>query len=129
MISSNAAVEHRHAARLDHLADAPHAEPARRDLREIVAAPLLRHARIEQQQVEDVLLQLALAEQPDQRNARAFLIDLGAARHAARRDAADVGVMRDVAHEADELAVGEHRHRHVDVGQMRAARRVTDRWR
>ena len=30
--------------------------------------------------------------------------------------------MRDVAHEADELAVREHRHRHVDVGQMRAAR-------
>ena len=31
---------------------------------------------------------------------------------------------RDVAHEADEPAVGEHRHRHVDVGQMRAAGHV-----
>ena len=92
--------EHRHAPRLDHFRHAADAEPARRDLREIIAAPLFRHARIEQQQIENVVLQLAFAEQPDQRNTRAFLIDLGAARHAARRDAADVGVMRDVADEA-----------------------------
>src|ERR1043165_4299876 len=39
-------------------------------------------------------------------------------------DAADVGVMRDVAHEADELAAVEHRHRHVHVRQMRAAGRI-----
>ena len=75
------------------------------------------------------LCSFALPEQADHRDARAFLVDLGAARHAARRDAADVGMMRDVAHEADELAVGEHRHRHVDVGQMRAAGRVAGRWR
>ena len=39
-------LEHRHAARLDHFADAPHAQTARRDLREIIAAPFIRHARI-----------------------------------------------------------------------------------
>ena len=96
--------EQRDAARRDHLAHAPHTETAGRDLRKIIAAPLLRHTRVEQQQVHHVVEQFAAAEQPDHRDARAFLIDLGAAGHAARRDAADVGMVRDVAHEADELA-------------------------
>ena len=107
MMSSKAAASSGTPRSLDHLAEAPHAEPAGRDLREIVAAALLRHARIEQQQIEEVLLQLALRGTGGSRGMRsAFLIDLGhAARHAARRHAADVGVMRDVAHEGDELAV------------------------
>ena len=77
MISSNAASSIGTPRRLDHLGEAPLAEPAGRDLREIVAAPLLGHAHVEQQKIEQVLLQLALAEQPDQRNAQAFLVDLG----------------------------------------------------
>src|SRR6185295_658558 len=97
--------KHRHTARLDHFADAAYAQATCGDLREVVAAAFFRNARVEQQEIENVLLQRALAEQPDYGNARAFLIDLGAARHAARCDAADVGVMRDVAHEADEIAV------------------------
>ena len=53
---------------------------------------------------------------------RPLLVDLRhAAGHAARRHAADVGVVRDVAHEGEQGAVVEHRHRHVDVGQVGAA--------
>ena len=71
-------VEHRHAARLDHLGDAPHAEPAGGDLGEIVAAALLGHARVEQQQIEQVVLQLALRGTGGSTGMRsAFLVDLG----------------------------------------------------
>ena len=114
--------DQRYAARLDHLVHAPHAQAAGRDLGEVIAAPLVGNPRIEQQEVEHVLDQLALAEQPYDGDAQTLLIDLRhAAGHAARRHAADVGMVGDVAHEADELAVREHRHRKVDVGQMRSA--------
>ena len=56
------------------------------------------------------------------RHAQAFLVDLRhAAGHAAGHHAADIGVVGDVAHEADQRAVMEHRRRHVDVRQMGAA--------
>ena len=98
------------------------AEPAGRDLGKIVAAPFGRNPHIEQDQIEQVLLQHALAEQAHHRDAQAFLVDLGQpAGHAAGHGTADIGMVGDVAHEGDEIAVEIHRHRHVDVRQMGAA--------
>ena len=45
-------------------------------------------------------------------------------RHGAARGAADVGVVGEIGDERNQPAVDEHRHRHVDVGQMRAAGHV-----
>src|SRR4029434_1595692 len=106
--------------RLNHVGDAPHTKAAGGDLRKIVSAPFFRHSRVEQQQLENIGLQLAPAKKAYHGDAGALLVDLGSTGHAARRDAADVGVMGDVAHEADKLVSREYRHGHVDVRQVRA---------
>ena len=104
---------------------APGAEAACRDLRVVVAAPLLGHPHVEQQQVHDVALKLASPEEPHDRDAQALLVDLAhSARHGPRRHAADVGVVREVRDEAEQLAADEHRHRVVDVREVGAARGV-----
>jgi hypothetical protein len=98
-------LEHVRTVALRQLVHAPLAGAAGRDLREVVAAPLVGNALVDQQQREDVLHQLAAAEEMDDRDAQAFLVDLGhAAGHRARRHAAHVGVMRDVRHVADQPA-------------------------
>ena len=108
---------------IDHFQEAPGAEPARRDLRVVVPAALLGHPHVEQQQIHDVALQLALAEQPDHRDAQALLEDLAhAPRHRPGSHAADVRVVREVRDEAEQLAADEHRHRVVDVREVGAAR-------
>ena len=95
------------------------AEPAGRDLGEIVAAPFGRHTDVEQDQVQEVLLEDAFPEQADHRDAQAFLVNLRqTAGHAAGHGAADIGMVGDVAHEGDELALEKHRHRHVDIRQV-----------
>ena len=107
------------------LRHAPHAQIAGRHLREIVPAPFVRQAHIQQHEVEKLALQLAPAEELDHRDPEPFLVDLRhAARHRPRRHAADIGVVGDIADPGDDAPLCEHRRRHVDVGQMRAARRV-----
>src|ERR1700724_3040933 len=70
------------------LAQSPLAEAAGGDLREIVAPALLRHANIEQNEIEQILLQLPPAKQLHDRQAQALLIDFRhAPRHAARNHA------------------------------------------
>ena len=106
----------------EQLLQAAFAETTRRDLREIVAASLLGNADVEQYQVEQIGLQNALPEQLHDRDSQAFLVDLRhAPGHAAGRHAADIRMVRDVAHEADQPVVGEDGDRHIDVGQVGAA--------
>ena len=107
---------------VQHLVQTPGPETARRDLCVVVPAPFLGDPHVEQQQVHDVALKLAPAEQLDDRDAQALLVDLAhPARHRPRRHAADVRVVREIRDEAEQLAVHEHRHRVVDVRQMSAA--------
>jgi hypothetical protein len=106
----------------DDLLEAARAEPHRGDLREQVAAALLRDPGVEQDQVIDAGLQPSGLVELDQRNAQAFLVDLGhAAGHAAGAHAAEVGMVGDVADEGDRGAGVEDRHRHVQVRQVGAA--------
>ena len=117
--------DHFRGVEIHDLEEASRAQAARSDLRVVVAATLLRHPHVEQQQVHDVALQLASPEEPDDRDAQALLVDLAhPARHRPRRHAPDVGVVREVGDEAEQLSLDEHRHRVVDVGQMGAARGV-----
>ena len=92
------------------------------DLRVVVAAPLMRHAHVEQDQLQDVVDDLAAGYDPDRRNTQAFLVDLGhAASHTARCHAAYVRMVRDVGDEKNKLAVAEHWRKDRHVGQVRAA--------
>ena len=118
--------EHRiGAVGLDGLRHAPHAQIAGRDLREIIAAPLVRQPHIQEHEVEQLALQHAFAEKLDHRHPQAFLVNLRhAARHRPRRHAADIGMVRDVADPGDDAPVGEDRRGHVDIRQMGAAGRV-----
>jgi hypothetical protein len=85
----------------------------------------VRHANIEENEIEEILLQLSFPEELDHGQAQALLIDLGhPASHAAGNHPTDIGMVRDIAHEADEGAAIEDRHRHVDVGEMCPARDV-----
>ena len=99
-----------HRPALDDLVAAPDPEHVRRDLRQIVAAPLARHAYVQENQVEDVLFDLALPDDTDGRDPQTFLIDLRhAARHAARRHPADIRVVGNVGDEEDQFALVEDR--------------------
>jgi hypothetical protein len=104
---------------------APHAQAAGCDLGIVVAAPFLGDTGVQKQDLEQVLVQLALLVQSYHRDAQSLLVDLRhAAGHRARRHAADVGVMGDVADEAEQFALDEHRLGEVDVGQVRPAGHV-----
>ena len=109
----------------DHLADALHAQLDGSDLRIEVAQTLVRKAHVQQHEPHDVIQHLALAEETNDRDAQAFLVDLvEAAGHGTHRRATDVRVVDDVRHETKQLVAVEDRHRHVDVLQVRAARDV-----
>ncbi len=100
-------------------------EAAGGNLGVIVAAPFFRNSDIQQQEFEQVFLKLATPEQFDDGNAETFLINLRhAARHRARRHAAHIRMVCDIADERRKRAVDEDGHRHVYVGQMGAARDV-----
>ena len=95
------------------------------DLCIVVAAPLVRNPDVQKHDVHDIVLQHALAEELDDRNAQTLLIDFGhAAGHGTRHHAADIGVVCDVADKGNKLALDKNRLGVVDVGQMRTARRV-----
>jgi hypothetical protein len=64
--------------------------------------------------VRGLLDDLSLADQSNRRNSQTLLIDLG---HAARRHFADVRMVRDVAHEQDQLAVVEDGRQQRDLGR------------
>ena len=57
------------------LEEPPGAQAARRDLRVVVAPPLFGHPHVEQQQVHDVALEHAFAEESDHRDAQPLLED------------------------------------------------------
>ena len=104
---------------------APRAEAAGRDLRVVVAAALVGDPRVQEQEVEEVLLQFAPPEQAHDRDAEPLLEDLGhPARHAPRGHAADVRVMGDVADEPDEGSVAEDGEGEVHIREMGAPRHV-----
>src|SRR5207247_8390621 len=61
----------------DDFAQTPLAEPASRDLREVIAAALLRHTHVEQDEIEQILLELSFAEETHHRQPQPFMEDLG----------------------------------------------------
>ena len=66
-----------------------------------IAAPLVRYADVQEQQVHQVRLQFTFAEQLDDRDSQAFLVDLRhASSHGTGRHAADIRVVRDVAYKS-----------------------------
>ena len=84
------------------LPHAPLAETAGGDLGIKISPPLVGDPGIEQDEIKDIAAHLSPVEQPDDGNTQPFLIDLGhAAGHAARHHAAHVGVVGDVADEAE----------------------------
>ena len=107
---------------LEQFFDTPHADQVRGDLRFHVAVAMAGRARVEQDDIEDVLPQLARGHQLDRRKAKAFLKNARAVGALAAGDlAADVGMVGRVRHEPGEPVAGEHRRGHRQVGKMRAA--------
>ena len=100
------------------------------DLGVEVAPVLLGHAHIGAQDLDDILVQHAAADELARRDADAFLLDLGQrARERSRDGAADVRVVDVAGDEADELAVDEDGLPDVDVGRVGARPiRYRDRW-
>ena len=110
------------AVRGEQLAQAGTAEPARRHLGHEVAGEHLRQAHVAGEQAEEILVQLAGAEELRGRDDDALLVELGGVGgHAARGPAAHVLVVAHRAGQRDGAAVGEDRHRERDVGQVGAA--------
>ena len=104
------------------LAKPSRADRAGGDLRVDVAHQHVRHAHVLPQHRDQRVVQRVAATELQQRDANAFLEDLGGVgRRGARRHAADVLVMRHRRADRDHASVGEHRHHDGDVRQMRAA--------
>jgi hypothetical protein len=80
-----------------------------------IVQALARHLQIEQDEIEDVLHQLAFAIEPHRRNANAFLEDVGMAA------IDEVGMVGGVRGPGDQLALVEDGLGQDDVGQVRAA--------
>jgi len=111
-----------HAVTLEELQDAAGTDGVRGELRLQVAHPLAGRARVEQDQVEHVPVELARAHDAHRRDAHAFLVDRLAHRgFRARHHAAHIRVMRDVGDEGDDAPADEDRRDDGDVGQVRAA--------
>ncbi len=91
------------------------AQPVRRHLRAQVGQPFARHLAVQQDQLLDVLLQLAFAVEPDRRDAQPLLVDV---RMAA---IGEVGVVREVHRPGDDAPLDEDRLGQHDVGQVRPA--------
>ena len=71
---------------------------------------------------QQVLVQLAAANQPDHRQAQALLEDRSRApRDRAWNGAADIGMMADIGGEGAHRTIDEHRRDDGDVGHVRAA--------
>ena len=98
------------------------AEVERVELPVQVAPIRLRHARIGREDVEDILLHHARADQLHRRNADAFLVAFRRARIVvARHIAADVEPMPHARQPAEQLALPEHRSDQAEIIEMRAA--------
>ena len=79
-------------------------------------------ADVQRQHLQQVLAQHAVFGQPHRRQAQALVPDLRRRRIVgAVRRTADVGMMRPDHRPEHQRALGEHRHEHGQVGQMRAA--------
>ena len=88
---------------LHELLQASGPEPIRGELRAEVGAPLPGEAEVEQDQLHHVLAKATALDDPDRRDAQPLVPD------AVRLTARAVGVVGDVGHESDGVAVGEHR--------------------
>ena len=92
------------------------------DLGREIAAEVARVAHVERQHLEQVLPQHAGLGEAHRRQAQAFLPDLGGAGVvAAMGGAADIGVVRAHHRPEQQGALGEDRHEHGHVRQVRAA--------
>ena len=111
-----------HRPALKQLVQAPLTQPICRNLRQIVAAPLFRDPHIQQDHVEHILDDFAVAHQSDRRDAQAFLIDLcHAAGHAAGCHPTNIRVVGDVGDEEDQRIAMEDRRDERHIWQMGAA--------
>ena len=95
--------------------EALHAEAVRRHLGAQIRQALARHLAVQQDQVQDVLLQLASPVEPHRRDAQALLVDMRVAAIGEIRMVSEINGPGDDA-AADEDRLGEH-----DVGQVRPA--------
>ena len=106
----------------EELAQANAPEPSCRHLRHEITGEHLGKAHVAREQAEQVLVQLAGAEELGGRDDHALLVELGGVRrHAARCAAAHVLVVAHRAGERHHAAVGEDRYRERDVRQVGAA--------
>ena len=107
------------------LEECGHAGKARHvggDLGPQIAQPLLRRARVQQDDVDDIAADLARAHDPHRRQPKPLLEDgLAGRRLAARHHAADVRVVGDAGDEGGDAPLAEHRGDDVEVGQVGAA--------
>src|SRR5215831_20570558 len=97
-------------------------QPARRCLRVEVAAALCRQSHVEQQEIERVAYQFALAVKPNDRNSQPLLIYLGeAARHRPAYRTANIRMVGNIADEGDQCFTVEDRSCQIDIWQMGSA--------
>jgi len=102
--------------------DAIDPDHQRGDLRADIAERLVRQPDLIGDDSEQLLVFDAALDELDHRQAQAFEINLAdAAGHAARRRAAEIGVMRDVAGKSNELAAVKRRRNGIKIHDVLAA--------
>ena len=101
--------------------NALNAEAVGRGLGAEVAGDLARAAEVGADHREDVRVDLAALDEAHAGDDEAFLVDLAGDADAAGRAAADIDVMRDVGHVAEQRAVVEDRRDERDVVEVHAA--------
>ena len=107
---------------LGQLADAPLGRFQRADHGVEIAPGVVRRAMVGEDDAPDVLDVLAAVDQLHRGQTQPLLVDVGrVGGEGARRLAADLGDVTDVAGEAEELIADEHRPHHHVLGEMAAA--------
>ena len=115
----NALQEIRRAEAGDNLVDLAFSDVDRSDLRFEIAPVLFRHAHVQPQDTRHILVQFAVADNLQRRNADALLHDIGqGARQRGGHRAADIGVVNMADHEAEDVAAVKDRLPDMNIGGM-----------